>query len=109
MKNYQQRLTDYHDAVRLYTDRSQGRINRDFEAEGYREPSMLSVFSTGLEYVLPDKVVIKRDGGAEAVKDASTDNPYSFMFGKIDLVFNVGFVLSLLAIIFTFSSIQEHL
>lgn len=104
-KNYRQEIGNHRDAVRIYNDRSQGRVGYNFEGEGYHPPSMMGVFSSGMESVFPDKVVITRNDGIRTVKNADIDNPYSYLFGRIDLMFNVGFILSLLAFIFTFSSI----
>lgn len=57
LKEYEQRLADYQEAVRLYQQRAEGSINPDFQADGYRPPSLLSIFSVGLEYFLPNKVI----------------------------------------------------
>ncbi len=62
MKEYEQRLADYQEAVRLYQQRSEGNIPWDFQAEGYRPPSVLSIFSVGLEYFFPNKIVTSRGG-----------------------------------------------
>ena len=106
MKDYEQRLTEYRDSVRLYQERSEGRIRGNFRAEGYRPPSAMGVFSIGLEYLLPNKVVTSEDGKYQIKDSSGINNPHSQLFGKVDYLFIVGFVLSLLALIFTFSSIS---
>ncbi|MBT4484672.1 MAG: ABC transporter permease subunit [Candidatus Latescibacteria bacterium] len=107
LKDYEQRLADYNDSVRLYEKRSETRLHyTDFRGEGYRPPSALSVFAVGLEYFLPNKVVTSRDGQYQIIDESGINNPQSMLFGKIDFLFNVNFVLTLLALIFTFNSIS---
>ena len=105
LREYQQRQSDYQEAVRLYQQRSNGNIKMDFPAEGYRPPSVLSIFSVGLEYFLPNKVITSRSGVFHLSNDQGINNPQSLLFGKVDLLFNVSFVISLLALIFTFNLI----
>jgi ABC-type transport system involved in multi-copper enzyme maturation permease subunit len=105
LKEYEKRLADYQESVRLYQERSKGNIGSEFHAEGYRPPSLLSVFSVGLEYFLPNKMTTARDGAVSSSNDQGIDNPQSLLFGKVDLLFNVSYVVSLLALIFTFSTI----
>lgn len=106
LKVYKQRLLDYQEAERLYRERSEGSINMDFQAEGYRPPSILSIFSVGLEFFFPNKITTSRDGNLVLSNATTVDNPPSFLFGKIDFLFNVAFVLSLFALIFTFNLIS---
>jgi len=119
LKDYEQRLMDYRNAQQLYQERSEGRVNATFKAEGYRPPSPLSVFAEGLGLFLPNKAVTSRRTGVfrdpssiEGVVDISNDsglrNPLSVLFGKIDFMFNVGFVLSIFALIFTFAGITSE-
>lgn len=105
VRDYQRRLTDYEEAVRLYEGRSRGTIQESFQAEGFRPPSVLSIFSVGLEYILPNKIVTSRTGAFQTSNELGIDNPQSMLFGKVDLVFNVSVVLSLLAFILTFNSV----
>ncbi|MFQ6116413.1 MAG: ABC transporter permease subunit, partial [bacterium] len=106
LKDYQQRLADYQEAMRLYQARAEGNIEYNFQAEGYRPPSLLSIFSVGLEYFLPNKIVTSRGGDFRISNEAGVNNPQSLLFGKIDLLFNVSFVISLLVLIFTFNAIS---
>jgi len=55
---------------------------------------------------MPDKVLTSRSGFFRTAKESSIDHPQSLLFGKVDLLFNVGFVMSLAALIFTFNSIS---
>jgi len=105
LKEYEQRLADYQKATRLYEQRAEGHIDYNFEAEGYRPPSVLSIFCVGLEHFLPNKIVTTQGGLFRASNESGINNPQSLLFGKVDLLFNVSFVISLLALIFTFSTI----
>jgi ABC-type transport system involved in multi-copper enzyme maturation permease subunit len=105
MKDYQRRLADYEESIRLYVQRSEGNLSADFMAEGFRPPSLLSIFSVGLEYFLPNKFVTSPQGDTRMSNEGGINDPESLLFGKVDLLFNVSVVLSLLALIFTFSSI----
>ncbi len=105
-RQYERQLTEYNDAVRLYLQNSEGSIGLGFRAEGYRPPSWKSIFSTGLEQFLPKKALTSNTGRYTIVNEADLPNPHSLLFGKIDYQFIVGFVLSLLALIYTFNSIS---
>ena len=105
LKDYEQKLNDYNDSIRLYQERSEGQIDGMFSAEGYHPPSNRSVFAAGLEPYFPQKVVTSRNGLYQMLSVSSMNNPQSLLFGKIDFLFNVSFVLSLMALIFTFHSI----
>jgi len=104
-KNYEQRLDEFRDNENLYHQRVEGRLHYSFQGEGYRPPSPLSVFSIGLEYFMPNKVLTNRNGRYAVINDKGIDNPQSLLFGKIDFLFNVVYILSMLSLIFTFSSI----
>jgi ABC-type transport system involved in multi-copper enzyme maturation permease subunit len=105
LKEYEKRMTDYQESVRLYMERSEGNIESEFPAEGYRPPSVLSIFSVGLENYLPNKIVTSRDGNIHISNEQGINNPQSLLFGKVDLLFNVSYVISLLALIFSFNTI----
>ena len=105
-REYEQKRVDYQEALRLYTERTQGQVYSNMEAVGFRPPSVLSVLSLGLEPFLPSKVTTSPDGDFRAEKDVEVGNPDSLLFGKVDLLFNIGFVISLLGLIFTFNSVS---
>ena len=106
LKEYEQRRSDHQESTQLYQQRSKGNISHNFPAEGYRPPSVLSIFATGLEYFLPNKVVTSRDGNVRMLDESGISNPESLLFGKTDLLFNVSVILSLLAFIFTFNMVS---
>ena len=108
LKEYEQRLRDYHESVQLYEARMKGNAEMNMKAEGYRPPSPLSIFSIGLEQFLPNKVLTSREEGFTTLNTRGVENPQSLLFGKIDFLFNMNFVISILALILIFNSIPEE-
>lgn len=112
-KEYQQRLADYNSA-RDVSAKGLVYPSAYLEAEGFRQPSPLSVFATGLEPFLPERVVtspvdpstLSRLPGPQMVKDAALDKPQSLLFGRTGLLFGVSYIVSLAALILTFSTIS---
>lgn len=114
LEDYSQRLNDYNRSQQLYLQRSEGKVRATFKAEGYRPPSPLSVLAYGLEPFIPNKAVTSdsryafgesTDGLVKISNESGLHNPLSVMFGKMDLLFNVGFVLSIFTLLFTFAGI----
>jgi len=106
LKQYEQNYSNYQDAMRLYQERSEGNISYNLIAEGYRPPSAMSIFSTGIEDYIPNKVYTSRDGLFRIQNELGVDDPKSLILGKIDFYFIVSFVMSILALLFTFTSIS---
>jgi ABC-type transport system involved in multi-copper enzyme maturation permease subunit len=106
LNDYQQRYNEYQDSVRLYEERAKGNIGSGFQAEGYHPPSALSVFSLGFKHTLPYKVITSADGELRIETKTTSENSESVLFGEVDFVFIMSFVLSILALIFTFNSIS---
>ena len=107
-EDYEQRLAAYqqeHDTYRQHHGTPEW-VGADTEAQGFRPPSVLSIFASGLDPFLPDKVITSHSGAFRTVKEPSADSPQSFLFGKIDFLFNVVFVVSLAALIFTFTCVS---
>ena len=102
VKNYSQRLSDYHKEVQTYLDKTL--VHGHFIAEGVHPPSPLSIFSKGLDLKMPYKVFTSRDGNYK-IEYAKPDSKKDLL-GEIDFAFIVVFVLSILAVVFTFSSIS---
>lgn len=105
LKNYEQRLDSYQTSNQQYVRHNRGRIDANFEAKGYRPPSPLSVFSGGLKDLLNLEVTTTRNGNADIGSEPDSTNLQAVLFGKIDFVYIVTTVLSILAFIFTFSSV----
>ena len=102
VKNYSQRLSDYQQEVQGYRDRTS--VGSHITAEGVHPPSPLSIFSQGLGHKMPQKVITARSGDYR-IEYAKPDNKPDLL-GEIDFAFIVAFVLSILAIVFTFSAIS---
>jgi len=66
----------------------------------------LSILASGIDAFVPDEVVTARSGLFHAIKEAGLDNPHLSLFGGVDFLFNVMFVVSLAALIFTYDSIS---
>jgi len=105
-RDYERRLGAYQREYQQYRQHYGTSPEIYVEAQGLRAPSALSIFSSGIDPFLPDKMLTERSGLWRTIKESSTDNPHSLLFGKADLLFNVVFVLSLAALILTFNSIS---
>lgn len=109
-EDFHQRMNDYRQNMTMYQDRHKGNVYVTDTFEGYRVPSPLSVFALGLDPFIPGRVELKKDldrstGNIRFLDESGVTNPQSLLFGKIDFLFTSAFVLSLVALIFTFSSI----
>ncbi|MDR1344727.1 MAG: ABC transporter permease [Tannerellaceae bacterium] len=102
VKDYSQRLSDYHQAVQTYRDMTPVHVNT--RAEGVHPPSPLSIFSRGLDNKMPYKVITARD--RDYVIEYAKPDVRNDLLGEIDFGFIVSFVLSILAIVFTFNCIS---
>ena len=104
VKSYSQQLSDYQQEIQVYKDNNSGSVGAQMKAEGVRKPSPLSIFSRGLDNKMPYKVITSRDEGYK-IEYAKPDNKKDLL-GEMDFAFIVAFVLSILAIVFTYSSIS---
>ncbi|HUU17596.1 MAG TPA: ABC transporter permease subunit [Sedimentisphaerales bacterium] len=105
-KDYELRLAAYQREHQEYRQRYGKKVTWDVEAQGLRPPSILSIFASGVDPFMPDKIMTARSGLFRTVKEPIADHPHSFLFGKADFLFNVMFIVSLAALIFTFNSIS---
>jgi len=108
-KDYEHRLTGYQRELQTYRKRygtPPPPLTGGEEAQGFRPPSVLSIFAAGLDPFMPDKVFTSQSGLFRTLKESGIDNPQSLLFGKADFLFNVMFIISLAALIFTFNSIS---
>jgi len=105
-KDYEQRLANYRQEHQMYRQKYEKKVSSGVEVEGFRPPSMLSVFASGLDHYIPDKVVTSRSGIFRTTKGVRASNSPSLLFGRMDLLFNMCFVASLVALAFTFNSIS---
>ena len=108
MKDFEKQQREYMNSVQEYYQKSQTKVNSNFRAEGYRPPSVLNVFSNGLNDYLPYKVVTDRHKGFTIETKMQQSNLISILFGKIDFTLMVTSFLSILSIIFTFSCVSNE-
>ena len=105
-KDYERRLANYQQEHQMYRQHYGDKVGPSVEAQGFRPPPMLSIFALGLDPFMPDKAITSRSGLVRAAKEPGIDNPESLLFGKADYLFNVSFIVSLAALIFTFNRIS---
>jgi ABC-type transport system involved in multi-copper enzyme maturation permease subunit len=104
--DYEKKKQEFQQSVKIYREMSKDQTNGSFRAQAYRPPSPLSVLAKGLEDEMPDKVVVKRNEMNRYEKEWVMFNPMTALFGKIDFVFIVVNVLSLLAFMFSYNCIS---
>jgi len=74
------------------------------EVKAFRPRSDLAGLAAGLELALPSSISIRRDGVSFGLTQL-LDNPVVALFGRVDLLFIVKLILSLVAIALSFSMI----
>jgi len=105
-KDYEQRLANYNLEHQMYRQKYGKEVSSKVEVQGFRPPSVLSIFALGLDHYIPDKIITSRTGVFGTAKDIRAGDSPSLLFGRMDLLFNVCFVASLVALAFTFNSIS---
>ena len=105
-KDYEQRLVNYRQEHQMYRQKYEKEVSSNVEVQGFRPPSMLSIFASGLDHYIPDKIITSRTGISRTAKDVRASNSPALLFGRIDLFFNMCFVASLVALAFTFNNIS---
>lgn len=110
-KDYAQRRQAYDQTVRDYDQSRKTMI--DLVRNGgaaFRPPAPLGLLSDGIETILPSSVETQgyiSDQGAQ-VRFNNTrriENPFTALFGRLDLAFMVSTVLAVLVMIFTFNAV----
>ncbi len=80
---------------------------RDLQTNGFkvdRKPNPLSIFVEGIENSVPGIVIVSGNSGL--VNDDQTGgNPYSDIFGKLDFLFVIQIVMSLVAVLFSYNAL----
>ena len=110
-REYKERRQVYEETVRDYEQAHPiiWNVLRDGGA-AFRPPSPLSFLSGGVEMVLPTSVESRgliTDQGAEVQFNnvRRVDNPFIWLFGRLDLTFIVSTVLSVLVMLFAFNAV----
>lgn len=101
---YAKRVRDYSDQVRLADEAASAIKIQDIMAgtvviRGFRRPAPLSVFTQGFESTLPRYYEFTQDGFKPG-ESASDDESILSVQGKVDFVFLVQMVISLIAMLF---------
>jgi ABC-type transport system involved in multi-copper enzyme maturation permease subunit len=101
---YDQTTQDYDQSHKLMVD-----LIRNGGA-AFRPPSPLGLLSDGIESILPSAVETRgyiSDQGAQVQFNNTRriENPFTALFGRLDLAFMVSTVLAVLVMIFTFNAV----
>ena len=104
-KDYEQRLANYNLEHQMYRQKYGKDVSYEVEVHGFRPPAVQSIFASGLDHCIPDKVITTRSGVFRTAKDVRGDSP-TLIFGRMDFFFNMCFVASLVALAFTFNCIS---
>jgi ABC-type transport system involved in multi-copper enzyme maturation permease subunit len=110
-KDYRAKEQNYKESVRIYDESHKTLIDVMRQgAAAFRAPSPLNLLSSGMEQLLPTSVetvgyITYWGAQAEFVNARGLDSPMSFLYGRIDLTFIVAVIMSLLAMLFTYSSV----
>lgn len=108
-KDYADRRQVYDDTVR--DDAELRKTVQDFLMNGglaFRPPAALGLLSSGVEMVLPNAVEARAFGLEARVQFNNSrrlDNPFTALFGRLDLAFIVTTVLAVLVMIFAFNAV----
>jgi len=106
--DYEQRLSAYQQESQIWRARhgTPEWGSEDVEGHGFRAPPVLSVFVLGLDPYLPDMVVTDFSGVFRTVKESNTDGALAVLLGQIDFRFCMVYVVSLMALVFTFNTVS---
>jgi len=108
-QDYKNSLTDYQQSETLYRESMQGTKNpQDVEAKGLRPPAPFGIFAGGLDRFLPNEIKTDRKDGVSMGNNRTLDSPISILFGRLDFLFIIGIVMTLLAILFTFDAVTRE-
>jgi ABC-type transport system involved in multi-copper enzyme maturation permease subunit len=102
--NYAKRVRDYSEQVRLADEAAaaikiQDVMSGTVAIKGFRRPAPLSVFTQGFESTLPRYYEFTQDGFKPG-ESASDDESILSVQGKVDFVFLVQMIISLIALLF---------
>ena len=108
-RDYQNRVGDYNRLVQLGRDKTENvqmmeLMSEAFSIEGYAPPAPLSVFALGLTGDSPGEFQSKRSGISFS-RNTGEDKSILTLTGKMDFLFIVQVIFSLLAILFTFDAV----
>ena len=106
VNDYQQRLEDYNKNVAANdTVLRSVKVYKNITPTVYRRPSVLSVFSEGLEKRLGNSAKIEPKSVPQINMDVTADNPFLSIFPSLDVSLIFKIVLSLLVLLFAYDAI----
>jgi len=108
-KDYQQKLRTYNDNVaRNEAELRKVKVYKNITPTIYRPPSVLSVFSEGLEKQIANSAKIEYDRIPEISAAAGQENPYQAIFPVFDasLIFKI--VIGVLALLVAYDAISAE-
>jgi ABC-type transport system involved in multi-copper enzyme maturation permease subunit len=111
-KEAQSRADQYQESMKFYRESHQTVADISLRGgKAFRSPSPLSFMASGVEHLFPSAVVsvgflTYRGAQIRLLNDRSLDNPYSLLYGRLDMTFITVNILAILAMIFTFNTIS---
>ncbi len=107
VNDYQQRLKDYNTAIAANeAELRKVRVYKNITPTIYRQPSVLSVFSEGLEKRLGNSAKIELDNIPEISAAAAKGNPYLSIYSVLDVSLIFKIVISVLALLVAYDVIS---
>ena len=106
-KDYQQRLRAYDTSVAANeAELSKVRVYKNITPTVYRRPSVLSVFSEGLEKQLGKSAKVELGSVSEIGADSAGGNPFLSIFTTLDVMLILKVVMSVLALLVAYDAIS---
>ena len=107
VNDYQQRLKDYNENVAANDAILKNvKVYKNITPTVYRRPSVLSVFSEGLEKRLGNSAKIEPESVPQINMAITADNPFLSIFPSLDVSLIFKIVLSLLVLLFAYDAIS---
>jgi len=107
VNDYQQRLEDYNKNVAANDAVLRNvKVYKNITPTVYRKPSVLSVFSEGLEKRLGNSAKIEPESVPQINMAITADNPFLSIFPSLDVSLIFKIVLSLLVLLFAYDAIS---
>lgn len=109
-KNYQVYLREYNELVRIYEEQARAAtgvdiFNGSFSIKAFRPPTPLSIFAIQVEETLP-RYFIVTEIGSQPVGSSALGGSILAIFGRIDFLFVIQYIFSLVAIILAYDMIS---
>jgi len=107
VSDYQQRLKDYNQNVAANDAILRNvKVYKNITPTVYRRPSVLSIFSEGLEKRLGNSAKIEYESVPQINMTVTADNPFLSIFPSLDVSLIFKIVLSLLVLLFAYDAIS---